>query len=57
MKEIRRQHIMNCKSKVQKHGVKLTENNTTYGTDDDDKTVEHRRYTSVAVKYISVTCS
>lgn len=36
MKEITQQHIRNCKSKIQKHGVKVTENNTAYNTDDDD---------------------
>jgi hypothetical protein len=51
MKEITQQHIRNRKSKTQKHGVKLTENNTTYNTedDDDDETVEHREHTSIAV--------
>jgi hypothetical protein len=53
MKEITQQHIRNRNSKTQKHGVKLTENNTTYNTedddDDDDETVEHREHISIAV--------
>jgi hypothetical protein len=51
VKEITQQHTRNCKRKNQEQGVKLTENKTTYSTDDedDDETVEHRKHTSIAV--------
>jgi hypothetical protein len=54
MKEITQQNIRNCKIKIQKHGVKLTENNTTYNTDDDDETVEHRTHTSINKSYLYI---
>ena len=36
MKEITQQHTRNHNSKIQKQGVKRTENNTSYNADDDD---------------------
>jgi len=51
MEEITQELIRNRKSKIQKQGVKLTENNTTYNAadDDDEKTVENRTHTSITV--------
>ena len=45
MKEIMQQHTRNHKNKIQKQGVKLTENNTSYNADydDDDETASTER--------------
>jgi len=50
MEEITQELIRDRKIKIQKQGLKLTENNTTYNAaDDDEKTVGHRTHTSITV--------